>query len=166
METGHSLSKINRDGNSDVIKLDKVFYGLSVLLNDGSSHHYPRLRQYSTLEDPSSLTDGDMNSDGYPDVIVGRGPKGGLSINYNDGHGRFRNQMFQENVCTSSSVQAADLNGDRSVDIIVICSADNRFMILFNDGNGGFIMTSILLAQLNTKSVAIGDLDATNTSIW
>ena len=95
---------VDRDGSGDVIKLDNMHYGLSVLLNNGSNHH-PKLQLYSTLIDPSSLTDSDMNSDGYPDVIVGCGPEGGLSIHYNDGHGSFRNRTFHENVCASSSAK-------------------------------------------------------------
>ena len=69
----------------------------------------------------TTISDGDVNRDGHPDLIVPHRDEGQGYIYLNDGQGRFPNRRpFGPARATMRAAEAADLNGDGHVDLAVI----------------------------------------------
>ena len=71
--TGTAVLDLNRDGYADIVTADfNLGSGdaVSVFMNNGDGTFGPRIT-YATVDRPNSLTVGDMNGDGYDDLLVG-----------------------------------------------------------------------------------------------
>jgi hypothetical protein len=109
---------------------------------------------------------GDVNGDGYPDVIAAAGPGGGPDVRVFDGQtGALIRQFFafDSNFTGGVYVAAGDVNGDRDADIICGADAGGGPSVTVFSGNDGSILSSFFaFAPQFTGGVrvAAGDISA------
>jgi flagellin-like hook-associated protein FlgL len=113
---------------------------------------------------------GDVNGDGYADIITGDVPDNTLSVLLGNGNGTFK---ARTTLATGSprDVKAVDINGDGKIDLIAPDSSTSAFGVFLGNGDGTFrsrvgynMGTSpyhIALADLNGD----GRLDAITSDI-
>ena len=157
---------LNGDG-----KLDAVFgsnggnEAVTVLLNTGNdANGVPQftVTTYATgLPGIRSVTVGDLNGDGHPDLIVGD-CCGTFRVLLNNGDGTFtlgQTYGIMPNNGGPSVGQGviADLNGDGKADYIVVSAQADATDIFYGNGDGTFQNPVVLPGQ--AYSVAVADLN-------
>jgi Ca2+-binding RTX toxin-like protein len=166
---GPLVADFNKDGISDIFQttfgldhdpwpggLNRLF--LSSTVNGKLEDVSDTLQQTVQLNHGSSV--GDVNSDGYTDVLVNSlkdGNKDGNFLQINDGTGHFveRSDLIPHPLIsapnrapiaqTNTSSAIVDVNGDSYADIILgkwgNWSSTPDSQVLLNDGNGDFTKT-------------------------
>lgn len=109
----------------------------------------------------SDLEGGDLNNDGYDEVVVAgnSGSFNGLDVYWNDGLGN----LSAVNVTSTdaySHVKIQDMNGDGAMDIVALNSTKNTIDVFYNAGGQGFKSYSYSGLSGNTLTdFALGDID-------
>jgi Bacterial Ig-like domain (group 3)/FG-GAP-like repeat len=110
---------------------------------------------YAVGANPNSVAVGDLNGDGYLDVVVANSGSTNISVLLNAGNGKFQPAVNYTSIFAPSSVTISDLNGDGHPDIVI--GTANTAWIWINNGDATFTGPygySILPGQ-----VAIGDFN-------
>ena len=84
---------------------------------------------------PRSVTAGDWNGDGKPDLAVANSASANVSILLGNGNGTFQMKADYAAGGAPSTVTAGDWNGDKKADLVV---ANDSVSILLGNGNGTF----------------------------
>ena len=161
-----AVMDIDGDGYPDIAETGgrqfgtggNVYYGLSVLLNNGDgSFQPPAVYAASDAYGPVSLQLQDVTGDGYPDLVIVN-TFGALSISRNKGDGTFAYPVAIDTESSPQSVQSVrfgDFNGDGKIDIAIIVSVYDRVYnsiyyldTLLNVGTGGGIGMQRVTHQL------------------
>jgi hypothetical protein len=108
---------------------------------------------------PSSITVGDVNNDGRPDLVLGNA--NGVSVHLASGTpGQFALPVTYATDNGPAFVAIGDLNMDGRLDIAVANSGSSTVSILFGSGSPGSFAAPLNYATGNNpRSVAIGDLN-------
>jgi len=98
---------------------------------------------YASGTGPASITVGDFNEDGIPDMAVAnsnlfQNGKSSVSILLGKSNGTFRAAVNYAAGATPRSVVAADFNGDGHLDLAVANQGSNNVSILLGNGDGTF----------------------------
>ncbi len=137
---GLDFADFNGDGHIDLVVADHC-QGLFVYLGDGNNnwemveaglfpHHLaPKGNEYATmyrgLEDAAT---GDLNNDGFIDVVAGASDKGGISVYFGNGTGRDW-VIADTNLPTkgwANRVHIDDINNDGKADLVASYSEGPR----------------------------------------
>jgi hypothetical protein len=171
------LKDLNGDGHPDLVFANGHSFTAQqnrLYLNDGggsftdvTSTHLPFDSDYA-----NAIAVGDVNSDGFPDLVFGNGSYGNPEQNrlyLNDGAGVFADatvtQMPIDGDLTSA-VALGDVDGDGDLDLI--CgntrhgSSDPQNRLYLNDGSGTFVdqtPTRLPLTADGAVAVTLSDLD-------
>lgn len=117
---------------------------------------------YSTTYEPYDLAAGDMNNDGFVDLVLGH--VRGWSIFYGIGNGAFS----QEHVLDGSGAIAAvfltlgDLDNNGTLDIVISSYATagpNTLQVWLNNGAGNFTNNATHTLSNQIDGVRVGDFD-------
>jgi hypothetical protein len=127
------------------------------------------LQTYGFGSNAISTVAGDINSDGYPDLVTARIWTDEVLVFLNDGTGHF---VYTATYAVGNGpyqVTLGDMNGDSKLDIVVANqnynsdgtpSYGNDVSILLNNGDGTFSSSQNYGTSGNaTRALALGDLD-------
>jgi FG-GAP-like repeat len=117
-------------------------YGVDVFFGkaDGTLSAPPA---YYDGSDGNALAAGDVNGDGFPDLVATNwlGPPGGVNVFLNQGDGTFAPPVLYPSSGCISSIGIGDINGDGAPDLVLgepCGGVDAGSEVLLNDGKGAF----------------------------
>jgi len=156
------LVDVNGDGNLDIVASGAylpgsggIGYGnvagdeVSILLGDGTGH-FGVSRTYRGDMSMYSLVIGDVNGDGFPDLITANQGSNTASVFLNDGNGGFgdpQGEAFGNNHGALNSPGTpfafADVDGNGTIDMVIINNGfypgdPDQITTFLNDGTGKF----------------------------
>jgi len=156
------LVDLNRDGNLDIVTTGVVLAGLggggigdqagnlvSVLLGDGKGHFSPG-GVYRGEPSMFGMAVGDLNGDGFPDVVTANQGSNSATVFLNDGKGGFgdpQGEAIGYNSGTANSPDGpfviVDVDGNGTPDIVFLqlpplYPGVEQITSLLNDGTGKF----------------------------
>jgi hypothetical protein len=172
------IGDVNGDGKLDLVvasycqtEINCGNGGVSVLLGNGDGTFQSPTSYSSGGYEATSVAIGDVNGDGYPDVVVGNSCPNcgdGVSALLGNGDGTFQAPVTYS-VCDGvDSVKVGDVNGDGHPDLVVtnypnICgqgkkdavsvllgNGDGTFQSPVSFGAGGYPAYSVAIADLNS----------------
>jgi hypothetical protein len=156
------LIDINKDGHPDLVataRLQKP--SLHIWLGDGKGALTPMKPTWTDIG-YGALATGDINGDGFPDIVVAS-HFGSVQTLLSDGKGGFTEKvMHREDGYVAA--QLADLNGDGHLDLILLGYTSARIEIYFGDGKGNWELHKTLPDPspgpvMPGRAIAVGDLN-------
>src|SRR5262245_1854667 len=152
----------NLDGKLDVAAVSHDTNNLSILLGNGSGGFTAAAG--SPINDGAgslSLTSGDFNRDGKPDLAVARSGSSGVSILIGNGTGAFSAPQLVGGLSITFPqwVAVADFNRDGKPDVVTV--AIGGVFILLGDGAGDFAIApnSPAATGSSPKSLVVADFN-------
>ena len=93
---------------------------------------------YPVGKNPTTVTTGDFNADGFTDIVTTNISSNTLSLLFGNGDGTFQEQI-QVRVCQEPrALVTNDFNVDGRLDIALACSGSDQVSILLGRGNAKF----------------------------
>ena len=137
--------------------------GALVLLGAGMRSFEESAPLESVSETTANVSVGDLNGDGFLDIVLAKGRHWPLPdvVLFGDGAGHFRpGPMLPNKADRSYSAPLADLNGDGSLDMVISNDAPDPKVVLLNDGRGRFTLAGTFgEPQWPTRNVVLADFN-------
>jgi len=160
----------NGDGHLDLAVAPNSTSGeVIVLYGRGGTEKFGPPTNFPAGANARSVTAGDLNGDGKPDLIVDLDdfgqPTGRISILLNDGTGKFGAPGIISLTRDPGRPVLGDVNNDGKVDMVVGSSvgiSSGRVAVLLGDGAGGFTNAAnspFITTSDNAPAVVIGDFN-------
>ena len=108
---------------------------------------------------PNAVATGDLNGDGFADMVVANGSTKNISVLLNDGDGTFGEPTNFTVGGGPRDLIIKDFNGDTKLDVVVTNSAGGSVTILPGNGLGGFGPAAFIKTASSPYAVATGDLN-------
>jgi hypothetical protein len=168
-----AVTDLDGDGRLDLAVANELDNSVSILFGYGDGAFRPATFEtsYSVGEHPASVTTGDFNDDGHPDLVSGNFFRGDISILVNRGDGTFENAMNITVGLGPAGLAVADLDGDAHLDIAVaivgendplsdpVASAYDKVSVLRGHGDGTFDAPVDYPAGAGPTGLAAADLN-------
>jgi len=155
-----AVGDMNGDGRPDLVTIDNLAGGVSVLISRGDGTFEPR-RFTSVGGAPNAIALNDLDLDGDLDLVVTFGGAFGATLNTGDGHfGALTTYSGPAGTFQSRSLVIADFNGDDSVDVALTeISTRSIYVYLSRFGFGLWDIRKVPAGNLPQALVA-ADLNA------
>jgi hypothetical protein len=109
---------------------------------------------------PAGIDSGDVNQDGFPDLLTSNQGDNFVSLFINNGAGQFDTTAVNLEIGVRPlDIAVGDIDGINGNDIVVTTALQATF-VFFNNGAGLFSAPTTLETNLLTSSPALRDLDA------
>ncbi|WP_040892250.1 beta strand repeat-containing protein [Zavarzinella formosa] len=108
---------------------------------------------------PTSVSVGDVNGDGKPDLVTANSGGNNVSVLLGNGDGTFGAATNFATGTNPVSVAIGDVNSDGKPDLITANSGGNNVSILLGNGDGTFEAATSFTVGTNPVSVVIGDVN-------
>ncbi|MFQ6103715.1 MAG: FG-GAP repeat domain-containing protein [Candidatus Glassbacteria bacterium] len=116
-------------------------------------------QRYPLLDIISDFDTGDMNGDGFGDIVLTYESEG-THLYFGDGNGQIASGLKIEELSheeeTIVDIKMVDIDLDGHEDLLAIDSGGDQFSILWGDGNGGFKQTRVSYDDLTASLVVPG----------
>jgi hypothetical protein len=155
----------NKDGREDIVVTNNnITTGttMSILMNTSTSTvSFANKVDYTTGESPMAVAVGDLNNDGFVDIVVTNDASSTISIFLNKGNGTFANKVDYPFSGAVYSIVIGDLNNDGKADLVATDGVNNLVSIFMNTSTTtiSFATKVDYTTGSNPNSVAIGDLN-------
>lgn len=164
------IADLNGDGKPDLAVTNRNSYTISVFRNTSASGSvsFAAKVDYATGSGPMSITTGDLDGDGKPDLAVANGITNTVSVFRNtsaSGNISFAAKMDYATGNVPTGVAIGDLDGDGKPDMAVANSSSNTISVFRNTSISGSISFASLVdftVGNNPYSTAIADLNGDN----
>jgi len=126
---------LDGDGLLDLVIARTDSNYVAVLLNtsgSGSVVTFAEPKGYEVGEGPVALFIGDLDGDGWPDIVTANVSTNDISVLANQGDGTFGRETFYVVGDHPQAVDGADLDGDGDLDLIVANSSSDTITLLRN----------------------------------
>lgn len=158
---------VNNDGTQDIIVAAGPGGGSHVKVFDGRdlSELYSFHAYDANFQGGVSVAVGDVNGDGFADIVTGAGPGAGPHVKVFSGRDGSELQSFYAFDSSNRAgvdVAAGDTDGDGRAEVIVSCGAGAAPMVRVFDGTSGELKREFFAFDLGFAggvSVAAGDLN-------
>ena len=156
---GLTVLDANRDGKPDIALVDTG--NNNVLLFEGNgdgSFHLAGTYPLGANAAPMSISSGDFNGDGAPDLVTSDSSLPGASVLMSN---QKTSTVTSYSTCTTpAAVALGDFNGDGAADMAVVNAGCNSVTIRLGNGDGTFqSATTSYTVQNNPSAIAIGDFN-------
>jgi uncharacterized protein (TIGR03437 family) len=170
LPTGVAVADLNGDGKPDLVVTDRsdpfvtprAAGAVYVFLNDGKGGFQTPLK-LATGAYPFSVSVGDLNGDGKPDLVVASedaSVRYTLAIFLGTGSGGFQPATLVSTSYGPSGIAIQDFNGDGKADLVVShCCGDTDMTYLQGNGDGTFVPEVHFNGGGNSFAVAVSDLN-------
>jgi len=156
------LIDINCDGHLDLVATARLAKpALHMWLGDGKGNFTPAKPTWTDIG-YGALASGDINGDGFPDIVVAS-HFGAVQTLLSDGKGGFTEKILRGQDGYVAA-QLADLNGDGNLDLILVGYAKVGIEVYFGDGTGNWTLHTRLPEPLPRptlpgRALVVGDLN-------
>ena len=151
------IEDFDQDGNLDLAVACSGVSDVWILFGDGSGA-FPTTTAISLPGLAVSLTTGDFDGDGIPDLMV---PTyfGDLVWLRGDGNGGFVSTTTAIPGSALRDIEAEDLDGDGDLDLLVVAWIPDGVFVHLGNGDGSFAPPVHLATTRDPAAVSCGDLD-------
>lgn len=113
--------------------------------------------QYDVAYEPRGLDSGDLNGDGWEDIVARNWGNQGVSVLINNGAGGFLPEVRYTSGQNGDAVVLGDLNLDGALDIVVDSGFDPWVKVWLNNGDGTFGEPEIFQCGNDPRSMVVED---------
>jgi hypothetical protein len=146
---GLAVVDVNRDNKLDLITCNSTDNDISLALGDGRGNFTRVPQSYPVGPSPYPFGLGDVNNDGWPDIVATATATGplrrqqlplsrALTLLLSDGKGGFAPRQLPIRTGEPWFAAIADLNRDGKLDIVATHHEQNAMTVMLGDGRGGF----------------------------
>jgi hypothetical protein len=160
MADGIVAADFNHDGYPDTAVSYMEDNSVRVLIATGLGQNFnTSFADYPVGAQPYSVATGDLNNDGYADLVTANAADKTISVlmNKGNGSGTFAAAVSYPVGWLPYQVAIGDLNGDGIPDLAVTDYGDNTVSILYGQPGGTFTSGQTLATCTNPYGAAIGD---------
>ncbi len=163
----HRLMGYNNDPTTTLADIHSLLKSAAERLDKRLAAITPRsfdnmLLLEQKAETSASVSIGDLNGDGYPDLVLGKGRHWPLldRVLLNDGKGHFTAHDLGTTPDRTYSAALADVDGDGKLDVIISNDKPDPKLIYHNDGKGNFTVAGTYGdPKWDTRYVTVADLN-------
>src|SRR2546422_414650 len=137
------LVDLNGDGNLDLVATARLASpSLHIWLGDGKGGFNPVTPTWTDVG-YGALATGDINGDGFPDIVVAS-HFGGVQTLLSNGRGGGFTEKLLRREDGHVAAQLADVNGDGHLDLILLGYRNAGIEVYFGDGTGNWTLHTTL----------------------
>ena len=138
-----AVADFNRDGKLDLAIANHGVPSVTLLLGNGNGGFRPAPGSPFSVRSrphPHTIDSGDVNGDGFLDLVIDSWEENRLTLLAGDGKGGFAlpGVPIEAGRKPYRNLRVADLDGDGKPDIVVPNMVERGITILFGDGRGNF----------------------------
>ncbi|MDQ3917668.1 MAG: FG-GAP-like repeat-containing protein [Acidobacteriota bacterium] len=155
-----AVADFNKDGKLDLATPNSGA-SVSVLLGngDGTFQAATNLPQSSPLDGPFSITAGDLNGDGNPDLVFSSSG-GAVGVLLGKGDGTFQPAVSYATTGSPATARLGDFNGDAKLDVAVVNSGSSGSVgVLRGKGDGTLQAVVNFPTQSSPWGLVVADLN-------
>jgi hypothetical protein len=156
---GGVVVDVELDGDMDVVAVTTHPAALTVLLNDGGGSLSGAPSPPFGGEHPQAMTAGDVNQDGYSDLVTIDNWGEAVAIHTNSGQGGFLPPLWVTVGPAPIFADLADFDGDGYLDVASANQGDHTASVALNHRDGTFGAPQAYRTGNDPKGVAGADLD-------